>query len=571
MGIRGHRTAVEVCILCTNFFGAMSGGVLGLAITPIAHDFSVDIELAAWTTLSSMFASAMMGPALGKFADSFGRRRMFWTMYFLQLIAFATCWLSPSFGWLVVGRVVGGISWAGTSPAGFGIMTRGLDAQRRGRIVALQSATGSLGGSIGYAVGGLVVQHVGWRYLFSLPLPVLCCIWLASLLILPPDEAAEAAPRSNDRLGNGGGVSKAPQAESNREKLEQFDWLGTAVFAVFLGFLLLGVNRGNALGWSSKPIVTFLGIAAGVAPFLVLVEFRAKRPILPINLFCERTKVTAMFANNLNWMGYSGSYMLLPIYLQEARGVDVGLVGVVVFVRPLVGSLVSMLLAKANSKRPKAGSIEATEQKWWHSPRKMAQWGAICGPPAYIIYYCMIYETSEEQLVPSLVVALIIQGASCFTMSINCNTIVVSSVPETELANTQAVWRMMQTVFSMVAMAIMLSLAGASGSMSEAASFQPVWAMMLIEQLLVVLLTFSLPNTVAERGGFERVAADEDDEEDEHESNRLLAAGKEGSSADSRSIYAVDKPALLRTGDATPPLKTMRTRGGEVVSSSPKS
>ena len=67
------------------------------------------------------------------------------------------------------------------------------------------------------------------------------------------------------------------------------------------------------------------------------------------------------------------------------------------------------------------------------------------------------------------------------------------------------------------------------------------------------------------------MAADEDDEEDEHESNRLLAAGKEGSSADSRSVCAVDSPALLRTGDATPPMKTLRTRGGEVVSSSPKS
>jgi hypothetical protein len=57
-----------------------------------------------------------------------------------------------------------------------------------------------------------------------------------------------------------------------------------------------------------------------MSPILLLVEYRAARPILPLSLFCERTKVTAMFANNLNWMGYSGSYMLLPIYLQEARG-----------------------------------------------------------------------------------------------------------------------------------------------------------------------------------------------------------------------------------------------------------
>jgi predicted MFS family arabinose efflux permease len=117
MGLRGHRTAVEICVLCTNFFGALSGGVLGLTITPIAHDFGVDIELAAWTTLSSMFASAMLGPALGKIADSFGRRRMFWAMYFLQLVSYFTCWRASSFGWLVFGRALGGISWAGASSA----------------------------------------------------------------------------------------------------------------------------------------------------------------------------------------------------------------------------------------------------------------------------------------------------------------------------------------------------------------------------------------------------------------------------------------------------------------------
>jgi MFS family permease len=263
MGIRGNRTAVEICLLCTNFFGALSGGVLGLTITPIAHDFGVDIELAAWTTLSSMFASAMLGPALGKFADSFGRRRLFWVMYFLQLVSYFTCWQAPTFGWLVVGRVLGGMSWAGTSPAGFGIMTRGLDPQRRGRIVALQSATGSLGGSIGYALGGLVVQHVGWRYLFSVPLPVLCCIWLASLLLLPPDDAADSPASSTQRKDSSGSGGGQQRGETAYEKLAQFDVAGSVVFAIFLGFLLLGVNRGNAQGWTSTPILTYFAVAAG--------------------------------------------------------------------------------------------------------------------------------------------------------------------------------------------------------------------------------------------------------------------------------------------------------------------
>lgn len=149
-------------------------------------------------------------------------------------------------------------------------------------------------------------------------------------------------------------------------------------------------------------------------------------------------------------MGYSGSYMLLPIYMQEARGVDIGLVGVVVFVRPLVGSLVSAMLARGNTSHGREKAAGAGAPRWFHNPRRLAQLGAVGGPPSYLIYFFMYYESSEVQLIPSLVVALIIQGASCFTMSINCNTIVVSSVAEAELANTQAVWRMMQVRLSRV-------------------------------------------------------------------------------------------------------------------------
>eukprot|EP01043_Picozoa_sp_COSAG02_P067007 COSAG02_NODE_10615_length_1900_cov_1.505275_3_plen_173_part_00 len=138
---------------------------------------------------------------------------------------------------------------------------------------------------------------------------------------------------------------------------------------------------------------------------------------------CHLLQCTKLLLD-LNWMGYSGSYMLLPIYMQEARGVDIGLVGVVVFVRPLVGSLVSAMLARGNTSRGREKAAGAGAPRWFHNPRRLAQLGAVGGPPSYLIYYFMYYESSEAQLIPSLVVALIIQGASCFTMSINCNTIV---------------------------------------------------------------------------------------------------------------------------------------------------
>ena len=89
---------------------------------------------------------------------------------------------------------------------------------------------------------------------------------------------------------------------------------------------------------------------------------------------------------------------------------------------------------------------------------------------------------------------------------------------------------MMQTVFSMVAMAVMLSLAGSSGSMSDARSFQPVWGMMLAQQVMVVILVLSLPASLAERGGFARIEEEGEGEGDEEGGGEDQARGETSSS-----------------------------------------
>eukprot|EP01052_Picozoa_sp_SAG31_P049772 SAG31_NODE_11058_length_1070_cov_1.465499_1_plen_235_part_00 len=210
---------------------------------------------------------------------------------------------------------------------------------------------------------------------------------------------------------------------------------------------------------------------------------------------------------------------------------NAGLVGVIVFIRPLMGTAASVLMARLSNGT--CGNCIP------YVPRRLAQAGAIMAVPSYVIYICMYYETEEWQLLPSLLVALVIQGFSIFTTSLNCNTMVrsphscsgglphsrrtycwlrcwlaahmrghvqvVMAVAEGDLANTQAVWRMMQTVFTTLATAVMLAVAAVGGSMSNPASYQPVWFLMVAEQLVVTALLLSLPKPRAEGGGFSRV------------------------------------------------------------------
>ena len=106
-------------------------------------------------TIGPMFATAMFAPILGKLADILGRTRMWWTSFAIVVVSAFLCGVAPSMGALIGARVVGGLAGAGVGPTGFGIMCRDASPQQRGVIVAMQTATGTLGGSMGIALGGM--------------------------------------------------------------------------------------------------------------------------------------------------------------------------------------------------------------------------------------------------------------------------------------------------------------------------------------------------------------------------------------------------------------------------------
>ena len=155
MGLRGHRALVIAICLSANFLGGLSGGVLGMVVPVLAREFDTTIEVAMWVTIGPMFATAMFAPILGKLADILGRTRMWWTSFAIVVVSAFLCGVAPSMAALIGARVVGGLAGAGVGPTGFGIMCRDASPQQRGVIVAMQTATGTLGGSMGIALGGM--------------------------------------------------------------------------------------------------------------------------------------------------------------------------------------------------------------------------------------------------------------------------------------------------------------------------------------------------------------------------------------------------------------------------------
>ena len=186
-GCRSTRMVWAV-ILVTTWIQSMNGGVISIIIPAVAEEFDISTEIAAWVALAPSFASAMFSPSFGKLADVYGRAKAWWLGMLGICISNVVAGYAPSFSIMLVSRVVQGMAWGITGPAGFGLMAQGLDPAARGVASALQTATGTLGSSIGIGVGGIITQYLGWRWLFKLPiLPMFAC-WLLSLFVLPCSE-----------------------------------------------------------------------------------------------------------------------------------------------------------------------------------------------------------------------------------------------------------------------------------------------------------------------------------------------------------------------------------------------
>jgi MFS family permease len=329
MGLRGWVPALWVICLLGNFLGALNGGVITLTIPTLAAEFDCTVETAAWVAFAPNFCSAMFGPSLGKLADLYGRARCWWGGMTLFVGSFFLCANAWSIWPMIIGRVLSGIGWAATGPAGFGILASTLERSQRGVASSLMTATGTLGSSIGVAAGGILMDMGSWRLIFSLPIIPLSFMFLVSFFILPVD-ANSSTPRSTP------GTKRDKARAENHDN--SFDWQGSVVFALFIGSFLFGVNRGappsyslsslslslflcsvirsaqlscsnplpltsptrtlssrsdmhpagvfagagNDLGWLSPMVLALMGASLLLLPFLICVERRAANPILPV-------------------------------------------------------------------------------------------------------------------------------------------------------------------------------------------------------------------------------------------------------------------------------------------------
>lgn len=274
------------------FMVTLDAGMVRIALPQLARVFQVGSNTVIWVLLVYLLIGAGLMLSLGRAADTLGRKKLYtWGLVIFSL-GLGLCALAQGFIQLVIFRLVQAVGGAMIIGVGNAIVTASFPPEERGRALGIIGAVVGAGLLSGPALGGILIDVIGWRSIFYLRLPIgIVGAVMAALLL-------------------------KRQVSPKRE--QKFDFLGAVTLFVALACVLLALNQGQSLGWLSVWVVG-LGVAGIMfAVLFVFIEREAAQPVLDLRLFSNRLFSTASGSHMLLYMTTAGMNFLMPFLLIEA-------------------------------------------------------------------------------------------------------------------------------------------------------------------------------------------------------------------------------------------------------------
>jgi EmrB/QacA subfamily drug resistance transporter len=301
---------------------------LNVALPEVATHFHADGVASNWILLSYMLVNTIFILVFGKLADIFGRRGM----YLIGLTEFTIvsflCGLSPNVWVLIVLRALqalgGALIITNTTP----LITDAFPAKKLGTGLSINVLVASIAQLFGPVIGGFLVYHFGWRWVFwfNVPVGIVGVIWGLFTLRSVPGEA----------------------------KGEKVDWIGNITAFLGLGGLILALSEGGVTGWSSLPVIAGLLLFVIFTVSFFWAERHTKFPMIDFALFHDRPYAMANLATFLNSLARSSVVLLIALYYQVVfleNPFTAGLKVVPVTVGMVIGSLIVGSLTTRYSAR----------------------------------------------------------------------------------------------------------------------------------------------------------------------------------------------------------------------------
>jgi EmrB/QacA subfamily drug resistance transporter len=273
--------------------------IVSVATPAILTDLKSDVGSVVWVTSAYLLAYAVPLLITGRLGDRVGPKKLYLTGLAVFTLASVWCGLTSTIEMLIVARVFQGLGASMITPQTMAVITRIFPPNERGRAMSLWGATAGVATLVGPILGGVLVDGLGWQWIFFVNAPV-GVIGFVLALRLVPDLPTH---------------------------MHKFDLIGVTLSTIGLFCLVFGIQEGQKYNWGqiTGPISVWSLIIAGlvvIAIFLVWQSRNRGEPLLPLSLFKDRNFSLANTA--ITTVGFAITAMAFPLmlYAQTVRGLS---------------------------------------------------------------------------------------------------------------------------------------------------------------------------------------------------------------------------------------------------------
>jgi DHA2 family multidrug resistance protein len=326
---------VGLTVTLATFMEVLDTSIANVALPHIAGGLSASLDESTWVLTSYLVSNAVVLPISAWISSRVGRKRFYMSCVVLFTVSSFLCGFAPNLHSLIFFRVLQGIGGGGLAPSEQGILADTFEPRQRGMGFAMYGLAVVFAPAIGPTLGGYIVDHASWRWIFYINVPVgILSLFLSGIMVEDPPWLEQE------------------KVESRGVKV---DWLGLALVVVGFGCLQVVLDKGQQDDWFSSPLIVVFSMLAIICLVgTVIWEWVHPNPIVNVRLFLNRNFATsAALMFTLGGVLY-GSTVLIPQFVQTLLGYSAQQAGLVLSpgalftmaMMPLVGFLVSRVAAK---------------------------------------------------------------------------------------------------------------------------------------------------------------------------------------------------------------------------------
>lgn len=266
-----------------------------MALPTIMKDFNIDYSAVQWLSTGYMLVSGILIPVSAFLLTKFTNRSLFITALSIFTLGTIIAAISPSFGWLIAGRMTQAAGSSVMSPLLMNIMLISFPREKRGAAMGMFGLVMIVAPAIGPTLSGYIVEYYDWRVLFEMIVP-----FAVIALLLAIWKFRSVMPTKPTKL----------------------DYLSVVLSTLGFGGLLYGFSDASSAGWGDPVVLTCLIVGVLGLVFFVIRQLRLEIPLLNLSIYKHKMYALSSIISAVNAAALFSGMILTPAYVQNVRGIS---------------------------------------------------------------------------------------------------------------------------------------------------------------------------------------------------------------------------------------------------------